>query len=341
MRSHADFPEHTDENRRIWNANARWWDDRIGEGNDFQTLLIEPATERLLNVTTGDTILDVACGAGRFTRRMASLGARVVAIDTSNEFIARARERTPSDASIDYRVLDAASLEDLRSLDANRFTKAVCTMAVMDMPEIAPLFRALAELLPRDGAFVFSVTHPCFHSATMQRFAEMYEEGPGRHIIRTGVKVSAYLSPSARKTEGIVGQPEPHFFFHRPLSRLLQQGFDGGFVVDGFEEPGFIPDDSPKAGVKWNDMPDIPPILVGTDATRLVSGSRLCGGDLLQERSNFLGPVVGTAAARTFDDVDRRAAHVIHDVGLRAVFEQKLHDLGAAGLGQTNSVVCP
>jgi len=262
VRSHADFPEHTDENRRIWNANARWWDDRIGEGNDFQTLLIEPATERLLNVSTGDTILDVACGAGRFTRRMASLGATVVAIDTSTEFIARARERTPSGASIDYRVLDAASLEDLRSLGDNRFTKAVCTMAVMDMPEIAPLFRALAELLPRDGAFVFSVTHPCFHSATMQRFAEMYEEGPGRHVIRTGVKVSAYLSPSARKTEGIVGQPEPQFFFHRPLSRLMQHGFDAGFVVDGFEEPGFLPADTPKAGVKWNDMPDIPPILV-------------------------------------------------------------------------------
>jgi hypothetical protein len=90
----------------------------------------------------------------------------------------------------------------------------------------------------------------------------MYEDGPGRHVIRTGVKVSSYLSPSARKTEGIIGQPEPHFFFHRPLSRLLQQGFDAGFVVDGFEEPSFAPMETPKAGVKWNDMPDIPPILV-------------------------------------------------------------------------------
>src|SRR6188472_2851700 len=114
----ADFPEHVEENRRIWNANARWWDDRIGEGNDFQTVLIEPATERLLSVTSSDTILDVACGAGRFARRMALLGAKVIAIDTSTEFIARARERTPADTSIDYRVLDAASPEDLLSLNA-------------------------------------------------------------------------------------------------------------------------------------------------------------------------------------------------------------------------------
>jgi SAM-dependent methyltransferase len=262
MRSKADFPEHVDENRRIWNANARWWDDRIGDGNDFQTLLIEPATERLLDVSAADTILDVACGAGRFARRMASLGARVIGVDTSTEFIARARERTPTDASIEYRVLDAADRDSMLSLGAHRFTKAVCTMALMDMPEIAPLFRALSRLLQPDGTFVFSVIHPCFHSATMQRFAEMSEEEPGRHVIRNGVKVSSYLSPSARKTEGIIGQPEPQFLFHRPISLLFQHGFDAGFVVDGFEEPGFPPAEAPKAGVRWHDMPDIPPILV-------------------------------------------------------------------------------
>src|SRR5262245_7879944 len=253
-RSNADFPEHVDENRQIWNANARWWDDRIGDGNDFQNLLIEPATERLLNVSAADTILDVACGAGRFTRRMAALGARVVAFDTSTEFIARARERTPSDASIEYHVLDAASADHMQSLAANRFTKAVCTMALMDMPEITPLFRALSQLLPTNGTFAFSVTHPCFHSAAIQRFAEIYEEGPGRHVVLNGVKVSSYLSPSARKTEGIVGQPEPHYFFHRPISRLFQHGFDVGFVVDGFEEPRLPQPETSKTGLSWSDM---------------------------------------------------------------------------------------
>src|SRR2546423_15629781 len=107
-REDAEFPEQADENRRIWDANARWWDDRIGEGNDFQTVLIEPATERLLDVVAGETILDAACGAGRFARRMAQFGARVVAFDCSAEFIARARERTSSDLAVEYHVVDAA-----------------------------------------------------------------------------------------------------------------------------------------------------------------------------------------------------------------------------------------
>jgi 2-polyprenyl-3-methyl-5-hydroxy-6-metoxy-1,4-benzoquinol methylase len=260
-RQNAEFPEQADENRRIWEANALWWDDRIGDGNDFQTVLIEPATERLLEVAAGDTILDVACGAGRFARRMAELGASVVAFDYSAEFIARARQRTPSDVRVEYHIVDAANVEAVLSLGPNRFNKAVCTMAIMDMPEIGPLFATLSRVLTPGAAFVFSVTHPCFHSAAIQRFAEIYEEEAGQHVIRSGVKVSSYLSPSARKTEGIVGQPEPQWFFHRSISTLFRFGFEAGFIVDGIEEPRFT-EDKPRAGVRWHDMPDIPPIMV-------------------------------------------------------------------------------
>lgn len=258
----AEFPECADENRRIWNANARWWDDRIGDGNDFQTVLIEPATERLLEVVRGDRILDVACGAGRFARRMAALGASVVAFDGSNEFIARARERTASGEAIEYHVLDAANVGVLAANGANRFNKAVCTMALMDMPEIRPLFGALPRLLTTGGVFVFSVTHPCFHSAAIQRFTELSEEEAGRHVVRSGVKVTSYLSPFARKTEGIIGQPEAQWFFHRSIGALFRAGFDAGFVVDGIEEPGFPEKHGSRPGVRWHDMPDIPPVLV-------------------------------------------------------------------------------
>ena len=261
-RQKAEFPERADENRRIWNVNARWWDDRIGDGNDFQTLLIEPATERLLDIVAGDTILDAACGAGRFARRMAELGARVVAFDQSAEFIARARERTSSDATVEYHVVEAANAEGFLSPGSNRFSKAVCTMAIMDIPEIGPLFKLLSRVLTAGGAFVFSIIHPCFHSASVQRFAEIQDEHGGRHGIRSGVKVSSYLSPSARKTEGIVGQPEPQWLFHRSISTLFGFGFEVGFVVDGIEEPRLPVAKHTEAGFRWHDMPDIPPIMV-------------------------------------------------------------------------------
>jgi 2-polyprenyl-3-methyl-5-hydroxy-6-metoxy-1,4-benzoquinol methylase len=261
-RSESEFRGYADENRRLWDANACWWDDRIGDGNDFQTLLIEPATERFLAVSAGDVILDIACGAGRFARRMAELGAKVIAFDHSPKFIDRARERTPGDTTVEYHVLDAADTNTLLSLGAGRFDKAVCTMALMDIPEINPLFQALRQMLKPDGVFVFSVSHPCFNSAKIQQFAEMVEEDTGRHNIRTGIKVSSYLTPFAKKSEGIIGQPEPQYYYHRPIHALFQSCFEAGFVADGIEEPALPEPDKKEAGVQWDDMPEIPPVLV-------------------------------------------------------------------------------
>jgi ubiquinone/menaquinone biosynthesis C-methylase UbiE len=54
-----------DQVRDIWNQNAEFWDQRMGEGNVFHKTLIEPTQERLLNVRAGEQILDIACGNGR------------------------------------------------------------------------------------------------------------------------------------------------------------------------------------------------------------------------------------------------------------------------------------
>ena len=67
-----DFPELDKETTPVWDNIAEWWDDTIGGGNAFQDYLIEPSQERLLELKPGERVLDIACGAGRFTRRMAA-----------------------------------------------------------------------------------------------------------------------------------------------------------------------------------------------------------------------------------------------------------------------------
>ena len=62
-------------------------------GNDFQRLLVAPASERLLNLQPGETVLEIACGNGVFTRRMAQLGVHVIATDFSEQFLEHARAR--------------------------------------------------------------------------------------------------------------------------------------------------------------------------------------------------------------------------------------------------------
>jgi 2-polyprenyl-3-methyl-5-hydroxy-6-metoxy-1,4-benzoquinol methylase len=124
----------------------------------MQRTLIAPITERLLDLKRGERVLEIACGNGAFARRMAALGARVVACDFAEMFVERAQARTVENADrIEYRVVDATDEAALLALGAQSFDAAVCTMGLMDMPEIDPLLRALSQLLKPRARVVFAV----------------------------------------------------------------------------------------------------------------------------------------------------------------------------------------
>ena len=221
--------------------NAPFWDERMGEGNSFHKVLIEPTQERLLNVRAGQRILDLACGNGQFARRLARLGARVLAVDISERMIERARARTtePGDR-IEFRIVDCTRADALLSLGEKQFDGAVCTMALMDMPAIQPLFTAIGKLLIAGGCLVFSVLHPCFNSGRVVQVRER-DDVAGQVVDRYSVRVSGYIHPLTHQGVAMIGQPVPQYYFHRPLSLLLQPAFEAGFVLDGLAEPVFPP----------------------------------------------------------------------------------------------------
>ncbi|MDD4796725.1 MAG: class I SAM-dependent methyltransferase [Eubacteriales bacterium] len=214
-----------DDSRARWEANADFWDARMGdESNFFHRQIVRPGTEALLDVQPGARILEIACGNGNFARRMAGRGAYVVACDYSEKLIAHARRRAVQEKNIRFAVCDATDERALLALGEGRpFDKAVANMALMDMSDIAPLFAALDRLLRPGGIFVCSLHHPCF----------VRPEG-------------RYLSPFVHQGQAIIGQPVPQYYYHRPLSHVLGTAFAAGFALDGFAE---VPDNQPEEPV--------------------------------------------------------------------------------------------
>jgi 2-polyprenyl-3-methyl-5-hydroxy-6-metoxy-1,4-benzoquinol methylase len=254
----------------IWDQNAGWWDDYIGEGNDFHHMLIAPAVERLLEIKPGETALDVACGNGNFSRRIAALGATVVAFDASQTFIDRARQRTVENTDlIEYRLIDATQGEALLALGERRFDAAACNMALMDMAEIQPLLAGLARLLKPGGRFVFSIMHPAFNSLGSTKVVEEIDRD-GTLITQYAIKIHAYIQPQAGTGLGIIGQPQPHYYFHRPLSLLFNQCFQAGFMMDRLEEPVFAEGSQSSRAFSWDNFHEIPPALIAR--LRLIPG---------------------------------------------------------------------
>jgi 2-polyprenyl-3-methyl-5-hydroxy-6-metoxy-1,4-benzoquinol methylase len=251
--------------RERWDLSAAFWDEKMGEGNEFVEVLIWPPTERMLALRSGERVLDIACGNGLSSRRLATMGAEVVAFDLSEEMIAHARRRTSENAErITYLVLDGTDEDALLALGERSFEAAICNMALFDMADIKPLMRALARLLRPEGRFVFSVLHPCFNGPSIRQVAKQ-EDREGELVTRYSVEVSGYLTPTVSRAVAIPGEPVPNLLFHRPLQDLLGAGFDAGFLLNGLEERAFPP--GSQAGrhpLSWGpNFSEIPPVLVG------------------------------------------------------------------------------
>src|SRR5918997_866780 len=106
-----------EESRRIWDQNAEVWDSGMEAPTSWQKVLIAPVVERLLGLQPGETVLDIACGNGIFSRRMAELGAYVVASDFSPKLIELAKARSTQYVDhIEYHIADATDESQLLSM---------------------------------------------------------------------------------------------------------------------------------------------------------------------------------------------------------------------------------
>ncbi len=249
--------------RGIWDENAAFWDEKMGDvGNFTQKTLVGPATERLLELKPDELVLEIACGNGVFTRRMAQLGARVVASDFAEKMLEQARKRSAAYGDrIEYRRIDATDENQIVALGTRQFDAAVCNMAIMDMAAIEPLLSGLRQVLKPNGRFVFSLTHPCFNNSGAILVVEE-EIRDGEPITTYSVKVSRYRHSQPAKGLAIIGQPRVQYYFDRPLSVLFNTCFRAGFVIDGLEEPASDQPTQVNRPLSWANFTEIPYILV-------------------------------------------------------------------------------
>jgi len=252
------------ETRDAWEVNAEVWDARMGdEGNDFFNILCWPALVSLLDPKPDSRILDIACGNGLTTRRLAELGAQVTAFDFSSKLIEFAKKRTVNyESRITYYAMDATDESALLSLGERKFDSALSNMSLFDMANIETLFQVLPKLLKPNSVFVFSITHPAFNNASSAHVVEEVDyEGEMR--ITSAIKTSRYMTPSQQRGLALRNQPKPQVYFDRPLQYYLNLGFQNGFVLDGFEERAFPPETPQTFPLGWGGkFSELPPVIV-------------------------------------------------------------------------------
>ena len=157
----------------------------------------------------------------------------------------------------------ATSEAALVGLGAEAYDGVVCTMALMDMPVIAPLYRAVAQLLRPGGRFVFATAHPAFNSNNPVVLAEQADED-GVLTTRHALRISGYLELPPTRMVGARDEPRPHLYYHRPLHALLEPAFAAGLCLEALEEPAFPREEAEEARpLSWMKLWQIPPVLAG------------------------------------------------------------------------------
>jgi SAM-dependent methyltransferase len=163
--------------RRFWDARARedavyFVDNRQRYGEaDLARFFAEAERdlERFLGplgarIQAGDSVVEIGCGVGRLTRTIARRAERVVAIDVSEQMLARARELNPDLDNVDWRLGDGTSLAVVEDVGADVCLSAVVFQHVPDPAITLGYVREVGRVLRPGGWAALHVSNdPSVH----------------------------------------------------------------------------------------------------------------------------------------------------------------------------------
>lgn len=209
-----------------WGAIADWYGEHLEGEDTYHAKVIVPNLLRVLSAGKEMRVLDLACGEGFVTEKIAATGASVTGADISKELIEKAKARG---RDIDYYTAPA---ENLSFAKDDSFDVVTCVLALQNMESLEPVFREVARVLVPGGRFIFILNHPVLRIP--KRSSWGFDEREGVQFRR----LDGYYLPSREKMIAHPGVPnsEHTWSFQRSLEEHFKALFKCGFVVSGFEE---------------------------------------------------------------------------------------------------------
>ncbi len=223
-----------------WGGVAEWYHDTVEEKGSYQRDLILPNLLRLMDIKKGETVLDLACGEGFFSRRFNRLGAKVIASDISKELIAIAKK----DKDAQGVQFEVASADQIPFVASGSVDKAVIVLALQNIENVPGVFAEVSRVLKPSGKLYFVINHPAFRIPKQSSWGwddivkskeQKAKMGSGSVQYR---RVDRYLSELREKIQMMPGAKpdEVTVSFHRPLQYFVKALKKNGFGITGMEE---------------------------------------------------------------------------------------------------------
>lgn len=206
------------------NAKKRYSQIKFGKDISYKYVLI-PTIQKLLGDVSKKKGLDIGCGPGVLTKRLAECSKRIVGVDSSKNMITIAKSECKNAFNAEFHCCCAK--EYLSKSNNFAFDFLVANMFFNTIPEIDSIFIEAYRVLCNKGKFIISIAHPCFWNVY-------------RHVIsneKYEYMVNNYSKWKFKISLDTKGLPEPVSFFHRPLSTYASMIQKAGFRIKGLYEP--------------------------------------------------------------------------------------------------------
>ncbi len=173
-----------------------------------------PNTLSLMPDMTGKSVLDAACGPGKYAEILLAQGADITGFDISPRMIELAKERNNGVGR--FFVHDFS--EPLDMLENESFDIVLCALAMHYLPDWTMTIKEFYRVLKPKGLLVMSTEHP-FFEFNYFKSTQYFEIEP------------------VKCTWGGFGKPIEVNSYRRPLSECITPLTDNGFYIDKLIEP--------------------------------------------------------------------------------------------------------
>lgn len=144
--------------KRIWNACGEAFDRFTTAADSFSDNVERPAIERLIGDVAGARVLDLGCGSGPYSVRLAERGARVAGLDLSKTMVSLAQERARErNVHAAFRVAD---IRDPLPFGEAEFDLVFSATTLHYVEDVDATMKEAARVMKPEGRLVASVLHP-------------------------------------------------------------------------------------------------------------------------------------------------------------------------------------
>jgi ubiquinone/menaquinone biosynthesis C-methylase UbiE len=189
----------------------------------------QPVVREILDALPRGVALDAACGTGRHSAYLASLGHTVIGVDSSAAMLERAREKVPGGE------FHEAELHDL-PLPDDHVDVVVCALALVHVPDLEPVLAEFVRVLRPGGSLVISDQRGLIRGIGLPVVKARARGGLGYMPIRSRL-TSDYLAAALPLGLQVRRCEEPL----RPYPLVDERGVSGGASV-----PDPVPGEPPN-----------------------------------------------------------------------------------------------